>query len=85
MPRPHNFGGKNSTFHSMSELLMPPDIAGINSVLTISSSCSSWVLMFGMVCIIYVGLRLNPVILNEYTVCGLYQTILHNIRDSVIH
>ena len=39
----------------MSEQLMPPDIAGINSVLTISFSRFSWFLIFGIVRIKYVG------------------------------
>ena len=39
----------------MSEQLMPPDIAGINSVLTISFSCFSWLLRFGIVRVKYVG------------------------------
>ena len=41
IPSPPNFGGKESSFLSKSEQLIPPVIAGMNSVLTTSSSCLS--------------------------------------------
>ena len=85
MPSPPNLGGKDSSIISMSEQLMPPDIAGINLVLTISSSCFSWLLMFGIVRIKFVGLCLNPVIKHEYAACDSYYAIIDNIRNSVIH
>ena len=65
IPSPPNFGGKESSFLSKSEQLIPPVIAGMNSVLTTSSSCLSSLPMFGIVRIKYVGLCLRPVMKYE--------------------
>ena len=62
---------------------MPPDIAGIKLVLTISSSCFSWSVMCGIVPIRYVGFCLNLIIEHEYAACGPYHAILLNMHNSV--
>ena len=69
----------------MSGQLISSYIAGINSVLTISFSYVSWLLLLGLVCIKYVGLRLIPVIKHEYTACASYYSILHNISQSIMY
>ena len=56
MPSPSNLGGKDTTFLSMSEQLMPPEIVGLNLVLIVSSNFLIWLLMFGIVRIKYGGL-----------------------------
>ena len=70
------FRWNDNSFLWKSEQLMSPDIAGINSVLTISPSCFSWLLIYGIVRIKYVGLCSNPVIKHEYAACDSYHTIL---------
>ena len=45
----------------------------------------SWLLMFGIVCMKYVFLCLNPVIKHEYAASSSYYAILHKIRNSMIH
>ena len=64
-----NLGGKDSSFLKMPEKLITSDVAYINSVLIIPSSSLSWLLIFRIVRIKYVGLCLNPVIKHEHTVC----------------
>ena len=66
-----------------SRHLMPPDIAGIKLVLTISSSCFSWSVMCWIVPIKYVGFCLNLIIKHEYAACGPYHAILLNMHNSV--
>ena len=57
------FEGKESSFLSKPEQLIPPVIAGMNSVLTTSTSCLSSLPMFGIVRMKYVGLK--PVMKHE--------------------
>ena len=66
IPRPPNLGGRDINLLSVSEHFIPPGIAGMNAVLMTSSNCLSWVLMFGIVRMKYIGLCLNPLIKPEY-------------------
>ena len=66
IPRPRNLGGRDINLLSVSEQFIPPVIAGMNSVLMASSNCFSWVLMFVIVLMKYIGLRLNPLMKPEY-------------------
>ena len=59
IPRSPNLGGRDINFLLMSEQFIPPVIAGMNSVLTTSTNCLSWFLMFGIVLMKYIGLCLN--------------------------
>ena len=52
IPRPPSFGGKDKSFLSFSERVMPPVIAGISSICTISSICCKYAAVFGTVRII---------------------------------
>ena len=49
IPRPPNLEGRDINLLSMSEKVIPPVIAGMNSVLMASSNWLSWVLMFDIV------------------------------------
>ena len=49
IPSLPKFGGKESSFLSKLEQLIPPVIAGMNSILKTSSSCLSSLQMFGIV------------------------------------
>ena len=66
IPRPPNLGGRDIDLFSVSEQFIPPVVAGMNSVLITSSNCLSYVLMFGIVLMKYIGLCLNPLMKPEY-------------------
>ena len=66
IPRPPNLGGRDIDLLSVSEQFIPPVIAGMNSVLMTSSNYLSWVLMFGIVLMKYIGLCLNPLMKPDY-------------------
>ena len=68
MPSPFHLRGKNSSFLSISLQLMPPDIASINSVFIVSSSCFGCSLLEKFL-LKYAGIRLNPVIKYKYATC----------------
>ena len=70
-----NWDAINSSQFRRKRQQFSPDISVINSVLTISSSCFSWLLMCGIVLIKYVGLCLYPVIKHKYVACGKYNVI----------
>ena len=85
IPRPPNLGGRDINLLSVSDQFIPPVTAGINSVLITSSNCLSWVLMFGIVLMKYIGWCLNPLMKPEYAAWGSHRAILHSTHNSFIH
>lgn len=61
VPRPPNFAGRYISFLSVFEQFIPPVIAGINSVVIMSSNRMRWLEML----VQNVGLYLNPAIEHE--------------------
>ena len=66
IPIPPRFCGSDLSFLSMSEQIIPPIIARMNSVGITSSNRLSCLEMLGMVLIQKVGLDLNAIIKHEY-------------------
>ena len=67
----------------MSEQLMSPDVASVNSYLPILSSCFGWLLMFGKIRIHCIGFCIN-LIKQEYAAYVSKQAVLQNTRNYVI-
>ena len=65
IPIPPSVGGNGISFLSMSEKIIVPVIAGMNSVVITSSNRLRWLDMLGKVLILNVDLCLNPVTKRE--------------------
>ena len=65
IPIPPSVGGSDISFLSMSEKIIVPGIAGMNSVVITSSNRLRWLDMLGKVLILNVDLCLNPVLKRE--------------------
>ena len=63
VPRPPNFAGRYISFLSLFEQFIPSVIAGINSVMIVSSNRLRLLEMLGW--FPYIGLCLNPAIKHE--------------------